>query len=138
MVDEMMVVFKGRSLLKQYMPTKPHKWRFKIWGRSGISGFLYDFDVYQGRKQGDSKPFEYGMGGDVVMSLTSTLPPNRNFKVFVDNFFTSLPLLSKLKEKGIFYVATIRKNRMKNCPLKEEKRVEEERKRSMRLECREE
>ena len=45
-VDEIMVPFKGKSFLKQYMPNKPHKWGFKMWGRSGISGFLYDFDLY--------------------------------------------------------------------------------------------
>ena len=36
----------GKSLLRQYMPKKPHKWGFKLWGRSGVSGFLYDFDIY--------------------------------------------------------------------------------------------
>ena len=48
-VDEIMVAFKGKSLMRQYMPNKPHKWGFKIWGRSGVSGYLYDFDVYQGK-----------------------------------------------------------------------------------------
>ena len=48
-VDEVMVPFKGRNLLRQYMPNKPHKRGFKIWVRSGISSILYDFDVYQGR-----------------------------------------------------------------------------------------
>ena len=27
-VDEIMVAFKGRSLLKQYMPANPHRWGF--------------------------------------------------------------------------------------------------------------
>ncbi|XP_065675601.1 piggyBac transposable element-derived protein 3-like [Hydra vulgaris] len=45
-VDEIMVPFKGKSLLRQYLPKKPHKWGFKLWDRSGISGFLYDFDIY--------------------------------------------------------------------------------------------
>ena len=48
-VDEIMVPFKGKSLLRQYMPKKPHKWEFKLRGRSGVSGFLYDFDIYQGK-----------------------------------------------------------------------------------------
>ena len=37
-VDEIMVPFKGQSIIQQYMPNKPHKWDFKIWGRSGTSG----------------------------------------------------------------------------------------------------
>ena len=44
-----MVPFKGKSLLRQYMPKKPQKWEFKLRGRSGVSGFLYDFDIYQGK-----------------------------------------------------------------------------------------
>ena len=48
-VDEIMVPFKGKSLLPQYMPKKPHKWGFKLWARSGVSGFLYDYDIYQSK-----------------------------------------------------------------------------------------
>ncbi len=61
-----MVPFKERSVLKQYMPEKPHKWGFKLWRRSGISGCLYDFDVDQGKELNAKKPTECGMGGDVV------------------------------------------------------------------------
>nr|XP_047124050.1 piggyBac transposable element-derived protein 3-like [Hydra vulgaris] len=49
-VDEIMVAFKGRSFLKQYVPNKPNKWGFKLWGRCGVSGYLYDFDLYQGKE----------------------------------------------------------------------------------------
>jgi len=44
-VDEIMVNFKGRSPIKQYIRGKPNPWGFKLWGRAGI---LYDFDVDQG------------------------------------------------------------------------------------------
>ena len=30
-VDEKMVPFKRKSLLRQYLPKEPHKWGFKIW-----------------------------------------------------------------------------------------------------------
>ena len=29
-VDEIVVLFKGKSSLRQYMPAKPHKWGFKL------------------------------------------------------------------------------------------------------------
>ena len=60
-VDEIMVPFKGKSLLRQHMPGKPHKWGFKLWGRCGMSGFLYYFDVYQGSNAVAAKPSEFGM-----------------------------------------------------------------------------
>ena len=43
-VDEIIIPFSG---LRVYMPNKPHKWGFKLWGRSDSDGFIYDFDSYQ-------------------------------------------------------------------------------------------
>ncbi|GFO20793.1 PiggyBac transposable element-derived protein 4 [Plakobranchus ocellatus] len=34
-VNEIMVAFKGRSKLKQFMRNKPHRWGIKIWARVG-------------------------------------------------------------------------------------------------------
>ena len=48
-VHEIMVPFRGKSLLRQYMSKKTHKWGFKLWTRSGVSSFLYDYDIYQGK-----------------------------------------------------------------------------------------
>ena len=119
-VDEMMVPFKGKSLLRRYLPKKPHKWRFKIWGRSGISGFLYDFGIYQGKLKSISDT-SLGVSADVVINLTSSLPDKHNFKVFADNFFTNLPLIVELRKRNIYFVGTIRGSRMKKCPLLSEK-----------------
>ncbi|KAK3768836.1 hypothetical protein RRG08_045539 [Elysia crispata] len=47
-VDEIMVSFKGRCTLKQYIRNKPHKRGFKLWARCGSDGILHDIDVYQG------------------------------------------------------------------------------------------
>ena len=44
-VDEQMIPLKGRSSLRKYMPKKPKKWGFKVFSRSGQSGFCYDFEV---------------------------------------------------------------------------------------------
>ena len=48
-IDKIMIAFKGKSSLPQYMLAKPHKWGYKMWGRSGISGFLHDFKIYEGK-----------------------------------------------------------------------------------------
>ncbi|GBO08336.1 hypothetical protein AVEN_243073-1 [Araneus ventricosus] len=39
-IDEMMVPFKGRSSLKQYIKSKPKPWGFKIWVRAGVPGYV--------------------------------------------------------------------------------------------------
>ena len=50
-VDESMVLFKGRSSLKQYNPMKPIKRGFKLWSIADIDGYLYQCEVYQGKNQ---------------------------------------------------------------------------------------
>jgi hypothetical protein len=44
-VDEMMIPFKGRSSLKQYVRNKPHKCGVKFFARCGTSGIIYDFEI---------------------------------------------------------------------------------------------
>ena len=127
-VDEMMVNFKGKSTIKQYIRGKPNPWGFKLWGRAGISGFLYDFDVYQGASQNKSSE----LGGDIVMKLTETLEGGKNYKIFADNYFTSIKLAMALKERSMFYVGTVMSNRLKGVTLKTE-RVEERGTRHIRL-----
>ena len=49
-VDESMVRFKGRSMLKQYLPMKPIKRGFKVWCLSCYCcGYLLQFQVYAGK-----------------------------------------------------------------------------------------
>lgn len=52
-VDEMMVPCKGKKAgsLRQYLPSRPNKWEFKIFVRAGVSGFVYDFMVYTGKSR---------------------------------------------------------------------------------------
>ena len=120
-IDEQMVPFKGKfSGIKQYMRNKPRKWGFKIWCRCGISGQLYDFDIYQGSGP-EAVEQSIGLSGDVVVKLCSTLPEGKNYKAIADNFFTSMPLILKLKERGIYFLGTVRANRLPNCQLQEEK-----------------
>lgn len=126
-VDEVMVPFKGRSSCKQFMRNKPHKWGFKLWGRAGSSGTLFEFEVYQGASTTDAEPTmepdtqPLSKTGEVVKRMTSNVPTSQNFKVFADNLFTSLALVKQLKEKGIYFVGTVRMNRLKGLTLADEK-----------------
>ncbi|KAJ8382139.1 hypothetical protein SKAU_G00029170 [Synaphobranchus kaupii] len=126
-VDEMMIPFKGKfSGIRQYMKGKPHPWGFKVWARTGISGILCDFDVYQGSVQGKHVKSELGLSADVVIKLASTLPAGQNYKIFADNYFTSVPLIIKLLERGIHFVGTVRPVRVPNLKLAEEKELKKQ------------
>ncbi|XP_040067151.1 piggyBac transposable element-derived protein 3-like [Ixodes scapularis] len=117
-VDEIMVAFTGRSFLKQYIPNKPTPWGFKLWGRAGTTGILYQFEVYQGQS---NQEYRYGLGGDTVLSMCSEVPSDEGFKVAADNFFSSLDLVEELTGRGIQFVGTLRQNRLGDCKLLDEK-----------------
>lgn len=106
-VDESMIIFKGRSSLRQYMPNKPVKRGYKVWVRASESGYIDQFQIYTG-KVGDKS--ETNLGSRVVTDLTRSLV-NRNHTVYFDNYFTSLPLLRKLRSEKILACGTIRAHR---------------------------
>nr|CAH7717483.1 unnamed protein product [Callosobruchus chinensis] len=70
-VDESMILFKGRSSLKQYNPMKPIKRGYKLWCLADQKGYIMAYDVYQGKNQTQSDKFPgFGLGEKVVLSLT--------------------------------------------------------------------
>lgn len=83
--------------------------------RAGSSGIVYDFALYVG--EGTCPTYGLGISSDIVVYLASTIPKFQNYKLFFDNWFTSVSLLVALKELGIFSTGTVRKNRMGNCEL---------------------
>ncbi|KAE8296822.1 hypothetical protein D5F01_LYC05588 [Larimichthys crocea] len=118
-IDEQMVSFRGTHRpIRQYVKGKPHPWGLKIWSRCSASGILCDFAVYEG---GTSKKSSLGMGGDVVVKLCETLPSDHNYKVFADNLFSSAPLVLNLLQRKIYFVGTLRANRLAACQLEDEK-----------------
>ena len=58
-------------------------------------------------------------GTYVVEKLLETLPKMKNLKVYFDNLFATFPLCLALTKNG--FLATLRKDRTKNCPLPIEK-----------------
>ena len=71
-IDENMVKFKKRSGMKQHIKSKPKKWSFKFLIHcSSKSSYLYQVDIYLGRKQ--TPAFNLGLGEEVVLQLTKDL-----------------------------------------------------------------
>ena len=119
-VDEIMIAFKGRCKVKQYIRNKPHKWGIKMWARCSKDGVLHQFEVYQGAKS-EHNNSHLGMAGNVVMDMTSLLQEGKSYKIFADNLFSSINLVKSLRERGMHYVGTVRENRLKGCSLRPEK-----------------
>jgi hypothetical protein len=106
-VDESMILFKGCSSLKQYMPKKPIRRGYKVWMLACKSAYELKFEVYTGKK-GDA--VQKNLGESVVKSMMEGLE-GANHKVFFDNYFTTYELLKSLKEKEIYACGTVNINR---------------------------
>lgn len=106
-IDESIIKFKGRSSIRQYMPMKPIKRGYKTWTRANESGYVCEFQVYTGKVENKT---EKALGSRVVKDLTRELVGG-NHHVYFDNYFTSVDLVTSLKEEHIFACGTVRTNR---------------------------
>jgi hypothetical protein len=105
-LDEAMAAFKGRSPIKQYSPTKPHKWGYKIICLAS-EDYLLRFEVYEGKEVGRS---EHGATHDTVIRMTHDYAAQQ-LTLFTDSFFTSPTLLHSLQQRGIHLCGSVRRNR---------------------------
>jgi len=120
-VDEQICSTKARNSYKVYMPNKPHKWGYTFFVLSGASGFAYNLEFFAGQENNTegrkiSEP-DLGASANVVVRLGRVMPKNQNFKLFFDNYYTTLPLLVYLKKRNILSLGTVRRNRLKNVKL---------------------
>lgn len=107
-VDEAMIAFTGRLSYKQYMPAKPIKRGIKLWMLCDArTAYVHRFEVYLGRQE--NRP-EHGLGYNVVTRLTDHLQHTHRW-IFFDNFFTSIELMQRLLEDGLYACGTVRVNR---------------------------
>ena len=109
-VDERIIPFKRRSQLKKYIPSKPHKWGYKIFALCDTAGMLYDFDVPIGRIQPVPGEPDLGASSNTVLHLARSIPEGKNQLLYFDNWFSSIPLAVHLAKKNIYYLGTIRIN----------------------------
>ena len=119
-----MIPFTERVPAKQFIKSKLNPVGLKNFLLCGKSGRMLEFEIYQG--DGTSVPTaskHLGLGGSVVMHLAQTVPSNQNFKLYSDNNFTSVSLVSELTSHVIYTLGVVRKKRMSGCQLKVEKEL---------------
>ena len=112
-IDEAMIAFKGRISFKQYLPAKPTRFGIKVWERADShNGYVCEFQVYTGKKvlPDGTRLAEIGLGRRVVRDLTCQLM-GKYYHIYMDNYFTGIPLFEQLLEDGIYACGTIRGNR---------------------------
>ncbi|KAJ8957320.1 hypothetical protein NQ314_006569 [Rhamnusium bicolor] len=106
-IDESMIRFKGRSSLKQCMPKKPIKRGFKVWVLADETGYAWRFDISTGKSQDG---VQKNLGSSVVKNLCKDLV-GKGHKIYFDNYFNGIELLTWLKDNKLNACGTINPNR---------------------------
>ena len=105
-LDESMIKYKGRNKMKQYLPMKPTKWGFKCFVIAEAStGYVSNFHIYEGDNLQEKRSTV-----EIALSLLDIFK-NESFYVFMDSYYTSIPLFEALLNNGIYATGTIRKTR---------------------------
>ena len=73
---------------------------------------MCEFECYTGCKE---RVVEKGLGGSVVTRLTRDLV-GKAYHIYIDNFFSSVPLYQKLLQEMIYCTGTLRSNRQNFPP----------------------
>jgi hypothetical protein len=110
-IDEIMVRFHGRSSDTYKMPNKPIKQGYKIFALAD-NGYVWYFQV-SSRQYGIGelkKINELTPTGSMILQMAQLLPkfPNSHFVIYMDNYFTSIPLFSMLRKQNIGAAGTTR------------------------------
>lgn len=111
-IDEMVVGFRGRFHARQYNASKPSKYHIKTFGVcDSTTGYAYDLLVYFGADTSYSQ--EENQDSSHAVKVFSTLLKDLPGKhhVYADRFYTSLPLIDYLKERGMNFTGTVNINR---------------------------
>jgi hypothetical protein len=103
-IDEIMVRFYGRSSDTYKMPNKPIKQGYKIFALAS-DGYVWHFQLAS-RQHGIGeleKVDELTPTSSMVLQMARLLPrfPNSHFVIYMDNYFTSIPLFSMLRKENI-------------------------------------
>ncbi|XP_052089776.1 piggyBac transposable element-derived protein 4-like [Mytilus californianus] len=111
-IDESLVGTKARTVMTQYIPTKAHKFGIKLWMLvEATSGYIIHFLPYRGKRY-DPVPADDTQGSHIVKKLmTEANLLNKNYHIFCDNFFTSIPLVRHLRTLRTYFTGTLRANR---------------------------
>jgi hypothetical protein len=111
-LDEAIKKFKGRCISKQYIKNKPVKWGIKIYCVCcSYTSYLFNSELYIGKREEEIERAEDAP--ILANTLTRLLLPLQGLyhRVYMDNFYTSVPLFNALAHMDIWATGTVKSNR---------------------------
>ena len=87
--------------------------------------FSCNFELCSGKENDQCLPNEPDLGAssNVIVRLASVLPTDTNYKLYVNNWFNSIPLNIYMFGCGIEMVGTVHRNRISKCPVMSESEI---------------
>ena len=110
-IDEELILYKGRLLFKQYIPSKRSRFGVKVFALCDTTGYMWTASIYTG-KPANPLPHtnELGATGAIVVHLMEELL-GKGYHLYVDNWYTSLDLAQYLLVHQTGLCGTLRANR---------------------------
>ncbi|XP_022904015.2 piggyBac transposable element-derived protein 4-like [Onthophagus taurus] len=110
-IDESLVLFKGRLLFKQFIKTKRHRFGIKLFLLCDCeTGYVLNFIVYTGKQTEIELYQDLGVSGSVVTTLMQPYL-DKGHSLFTDNWYTSPTLSTYLFQHKTNTCGTVRTNR---------------------------
>ena len=114
-IDESLILFKGRLALKKYIPSKRHRFGIKLFVMCDCeTGMILDLIVYTGTDIDIPANDPHGVSGAVVKTVMQRLF-GKGHVAYLDNWYSSPDLSKYLLQKDTGTVGIVKKSR-KNMP----------------------
>lgn len=107
-VDEIIIPSKGRCKFRQHIKSKRHRFGMKVWALcDSITSYIFNFDFYTGK---NDKMGSKNLSEKVVLNLLKDLK-STSYSLYMDAYFTSVPLFDKLNDMGYGVTGVLKHNR---------------------------
>ena len=88
---------------------------YKLYVLTNANGLINDFEVQCGTIDVCPGQPDLRASGNIVMKFFANIPRHKSHKLFIDNWYTGVPLATSLMIQGIALAGTVRANRLRNC-----------------------
>jgi hypothetical protein len=110
-IDEAMCGWKGAISFKQFNPMKPVKHGIKFFVVADCqTHYMIRFQIYTGKTKANPEWSNLGATASTVLELCRNYFGSHR-QVFMDNFYSSIPLFDALADRGLWACGTVRKSR---------------------------
>ena len=109
LLTKLLFTFKGRVIFRHYIPKEHKCFGIKIFKLCDSTGYTYDMKVYLGRDRQCTAQHVTATHATVTELMRKI--EGREYKLYMDNFFSSPELFDDLVKKQIYCCGTVRPNR---------------------------